>query len=125
MHKFKFLFRFLSAITFGDPYFLTLDLLGYNFGAIGEFWMIKHSLFKLQVRMTLAQNFAGVSVAGVSMIKGVASVVPGCPTVCVLMNDDRTGQYNNYGSPARIKSHDLITTTAIELKSVEKFSSAF
>jgi hypothetical protein len=71
---------------------LTLDQFSYTFSPIGEFWLIKHDYFSLQVRMIQAWNVDRQPVPGGSVFGGVASAVPQSPTVCVLMNAARTGQ---------------------------------
>ena len=80
-----------AASSYGDPHFLTLDKLSYTFSPIGEFWLVKHDNFSLQVRMIQAWNAFGKLTPGGSVFGGVASKVPGAATVCVLMNSNRTG----------------------------------
>jgi hypothetical protein len=70
-----------------------LDQLSYPFSPIGEYWLIKHSAFSLQLRMIQAWNANKQPVQGASVIGGVASSVPSFATVCVLMNTDRNGTY--------------------------------
>ena len=82
-----------SASSFGDPHFLTLDFLNYTFSPIGEFWLMKHATFSLQVRMIQAWNVSRMLVPGGSVFGGVVSSVPMSPIVCVLMNADRTRKF--------------------------------
>jgi hypothetical protein len=70
-----------------------MDYFSYTFSPLGEFWLIKHDNFSLQVRMVQAWNVYQQPAPGGSVFGGVASTVPKSSTVCVLMNAERTGQF--------------------------------
>jgi hypothetical protein len=78
------------AAGYGDPYFYTWDFFHYTFSAIGEFWLIMHSDFNVQLRMIQATDIDGNLVQG-TIFDGVAVEAKDSSSVCVLVADDRAG----------------------------------
>ena len=81
------------AWTLGDPHLLTLDGLGYDFHAVGEYVLLRGQTgesingFEIQSRMTPAQDDAGVDLDNVSVNQAIAMRAANDDAVMIDSND--------------------------------------
>lgn len=81
------------AWTLGDPHLLTLDGLGYDFHAVGEYVLLRGQTgesvngFEIQSRMTPAQDDAGVDLDNVSVNQAIAMRAANGDAVMIDSND--------------------------------------
>ncbi len=61
--------------THGDPHFMTLDDVSYDYNGIGEYWLIKSPVLHVQVRLVQAVDISNTPVNG-SVIGACAVQVP-------------------------------------------------
>jgi len=46
----------IVVIFWGDPHFQTMDNVQYTFNGLGEYWLVKAEMYKLQARTVRAWN---------------------------------------------------------------------
>ena len=89
----------------GDPHITTLDGFSYDYNGIGEYWMIKSGLLKVQTRTAAARDSSGNPVSA-SVFSAFAVQIPEglenqteSDRAFLEMNEYRTGVITQIAAP--------------------------